>query len=383
MPAEWTPHASTWLAWPHDDDQWIGMLEPVRREFAPFVDAIARDDSVDLLVADDESERDAKRRLTSSAIRIHRVPHQDLWLRDSGPIFVARTARDRGAEAPPPRTYARGPEGPPPRTPRAARGSEGPPPGGDRGGRASALQEIALVDWDFNGWGNKYLAALDNEIPTHVAAILGGVEPFSPGLVMEGGSLEVNDGGLALTTRQCLLAPTRNAGQDEASLERALAEYLGLLHIIWLDHGLEGDHTDGHIDTLTRFVNDTTIVTSVCADTADPNHVTLAANLDVLRRARGANGEPFRVVELPIPSGRVEFEGERLPLTYANFYVTNQSVLVPVYGAPEDQQALEILKPLFPGRDVVGLSARALITGGGAFHCVTQQQPVGQLWRTP
>jgi len=355
MPAEWTPHASTWLAWPHDDDQWIGMLEPVRREFAPFVDAIARDDRVDLIVADDESERDAKRRLTSSAIRIHRVPHQDLWLRDSGPIFIVR----------------------------AARGSEDAPPRADRGGRASALQEIALVDWDFNGWGNKYPAALDDEIPAHVAAILGGVEPFSPGLVMEGGSLEVNDGGIALTTRQCLLAPTRNAGQDEASLERALAEYLGLLHIIWLDHGLEGDHTDGHIDTLTRFVNDTTIVTSVCADTADPNHATLAANLDVLRRARGTDGAPLRIVELPVPSGRVEFEGERLPLTYANFYVTNRSVLVPVYGAPEDQQAVEILKPLFPGRDVAGLSARALITGGGAFHCVTQQQPVGQLWRTP
>jgi len=341
MPAEWTPHASTWLAWPHDDEQWIGMLEPVRREFAPFVDAIARDDSVDLIVADEESERDARSRLTSGAIRFHRVPHQDLWLRDSGPIFVVR------------------------------------------GGRPSGLHDdVALVDWDFNGWGNKYPAALDNQIPTHVARILGGVEPFSPGLVMEGGSLEVNDAGVALTTRQCLLAPTRNPGQDEASLERALAGYLDLLHVIWLDHGLEGDHTDGHIDTLTRFADDTTIVTSVCADTSDPNHATLAANVDVLRRARGADGAPFRIVELPIPSGRVEFEGERLPLTYANFYITNGAVLVPVYGVPEDQQALDILTPLFPGREVVGLSARALITGGGAFHCVTQQQPAGHLWRT-
>jgi agmatine deiminase len=335
MPAEWTPHASTWLAWPHDDDQWIGMLEPVRREFAPFVEAIARHEAVDLIVADEESERDAKRRLTSRAIRVHRVPHQDLWLRDSGPIFVLRG------------------------------------------------HDVALVDWEFNGWGGKYPAALDNEIPSHVARILDAGRPFEPGLVMEGGSLEVNDAGVALTTRQCLLAPTRNPGQTEASLEEALRQYLGLLHIIWLNHGLEGDHTDGHIDTLTRFADDQTIVTSVCADTSDPNHATLAANLDVLRRARGADGAAFRIVELPIPSGRVEFEGERLPLTYANFYVTNGAVLVPVYGAPEDQQALDILTPLFPGREVVGLSARALITGGGAFHCVTQQQPLGHLRRTP
>jgi agmatine deiminase len=334
MPAEWTPHASTWLAWPHDDEQWVGMLEPVRREFAPFVDAIAREDSVDLLVADDESERDATQRLTSGAVRVHRVPHQDLWLRDSGPIFVVR---DRA---------------------------------------------VALVDWDFNGWGNKYPAAQDNEIPTHVARILGGVTPFAPGLVMEGGSLEVNDAGVALTTRQCLLAPTRNPGETEASLSAALVEYLGLLHIIWLDHGLEGDHTDGHIDTLTRFADDSTIVTSVCPDTADVNHATLAANLDVLRHARTGAGTPYRIVELPIPSLRAEFEGERLPLTYANFYITNGSVLVPIYGAPEDRQALDILRPLFPGRAVIGLQARALITGGGAFHCVTQQQPVGHLWRT-
>jgi agmatine deiminase len=334
MPAEWARHASTWLAWPHDDDQWIGMLEPVRREFAPFVDAIARHDTVDLLVADEESERDARERLSAAGIRLHRVPHQDLWLRDSGPIFVVHDG------------------------------------------------QVALVDWDFNGWGGKYPAELDDEIPSHVARILGTPPPFHPGLVMEGGSLEINERGTVLTTRQCLLAPTRNPLQTEATLERALHDYLGLSRVIWLDHGLEGDHTDGHIDTLTRFADDTTIVTSVCADRNDTNQATLATNLDVLRQARTDTGQPFHIVELPIPSGRVEFEGERLPLTYANFYVTNGAVLVPIYGAREDDQALAILRPLFPGREVVGLMARALITGGGAFHCVTQQQPAGRLWRT-
>ena len=333
MPAEWQPHAATWMAWPHDDEQWIGMLEPVRQEFAALVRAVARDETVELLVADEESASDARARLGGSAVRQHVVPHQDLWLRDSGPIFVTRDT------------------------------------------------EVALVDWDFNGWGNKYPAQLDDEIPTHVARLLDGVTPFHPGLVMEGGSLEVDGAGLAMTTRQCLLSPERNPGVGEAELEAALEGFLGISRVIWLDNGLEGDHTDGHIDTLTRFANETTIVTSVCHDKSDPNHETLAANLDVLRRTLSAGHSLFSIVELPVPTGRVEFEGERLPLTYANFYLTNRSVLVPVYGTREDASALEILGPLFPGRDVIGLPARALITGGGAFHCVTQQQPAGRLWR--
>jgi agmatine deiminase len=331
MPAEWQPHASTWMAWPHDDEQWIGMLEPVRREFTTLVDTIARFEPVDLLVADDESEHDARARLSASSIRLHRVPHQDLWLRDSGPIFVARHG------------------------------------------------DLLLVDWEFNGWGGKYPADLDNQIPTHIARILGSAEPYQPGIVMEGGSLEVNGLGMAITTAQCLLAPTRNPTMGQHSIELALEHCLGITELVWLDRGLEGDHTDGHIDTITRFVNEETIVTSTCADVSDPNHETLAENLDELRSL--TNRQRFRLVELPIPTGRVDFEGERLPLTYANFYIANGGVVVPTYGVAEDDPALEILRPLFPNRDVVAVPARALITGGGAFHCVTQQQPVGRPWR--
>jgi agmatine deiminase len=331
MPAEWQPHASTWMAWPHDDEQWIGLLEPVRREFTTLVDTIARFESVDLLVADDESERDARARLSAAAIRIHRVPHQDLWLRDSGPIFVAR----------------------------------------DR--------DLLLVDWEFNGWGGKYAAELDNEIPTHIARILESGAPYRPGIVMEGGSLEVNGLGMAITTAQCLLAPTRNPTMGQRSIELALELCLGITDLVWLEQGLEGDHTDGHIDTITRFVTEDTIVTSTCVDVSDPNHETLAENLDRLRSL--AYRHEFRLVELPIPTGRVEFDGERLPLTYANFYIVNGGVVVPLYGMAEDDRALEILRPLFPNRDVVAVPARALITGGGAFHCVTQQQPVGRPWR--
>jgi agmatine deiminase len=333
MPAEWHPHASTWMAWPHDDAQWVGMLEPVRRDFARLVTAVAREEAVDLLVADAASAADARRRLGSADVRLHEVPHQDLWLRDSGPIFVVRDG------------------------------------------------EVALTDWEFNGWGGKYPASLDNEIPAAVARLIGGVTPFRSGLVLEGGSIEVNGAGLALATRQCLLSPTRNPGLDERGIEEALRDLLGITRVIWLDKGLEGDHTDGHIDTITRFAGETTIVTSVTADRDDPNHETLAANLEVLRAARTDQGEPFTIVELPAPEGRMEFEGERLPLTYANFYITNDAVIVPLYGRREDRPALEVIEGVFPALEVIGLQARALITGGGAFHCVTQQQPAGRLWR--
>ena len=251
MPAEWQPHAATWMAWPHDDEQWIGMLEPVRREFTTLVDTIARFEPVNLLVADDESEQDARARLSAKAVTMHRVPHQDLWLRDSGPIFVARDG------------------------------------------------ELLLVDWEFNGWGGKYPAELDNDIPTHVARILDSGPLYRPGIVMEGGSLEVNGGGVAITTRQCLLTPTRNPALGERELEHQLRDYLGVEEVLWLDEGLEGDHTDGHIDTITRFVDENTIVTSRCDDTSDPNHATLAANLERLRSIAHRRG--FRIVELPIP----------------------------------------------------------------------------------
>jgi len=286
---------------------------------------------VNLLVADDESEQDARARLSARAVTMHRVPHQDLWLRDSGPIFVARDG------------------------------------------------ELLLVDWEFNGWGGKYPAELDNAIPSHVARLLDSGPLYRPGVVMEGGSIEVNGQGVALTTSQCLLTATRNPGLSQRGIEMALEYSLGIQEVEWLDRGLEGDHTDGHIDTITRFVDEQTIVTSICEDTSDPNHATLAENLEDLQSVAHRRG--FRLVELPIPTGRVEFEGERLPLTYANFYIVNGGVVVPVYGKAEDARAIEILRPLFPKRAVVPVPSKALITGGGSFHCVTQQQPVGRIRR--
>lgn len=330
MPAEWAPHEAVWTAWPADDDLWIGELENVRRDFAGFLRALSRFERVELLVRDDEAERDASARLGTANIRLHRVPYDDVWLRDSGPIAVMK---------------------------------------GDR---------VRLLNWRFNGWGGKYEASTDDDIPYAVAGLLG-TRTLDIDVVLEGGSIEVNGSGSLLTTRQCLLSPERNPSLTEREIERSLRAHLGVDRILWLDTGLEGDHTDGHIDTITRFVSTDTIVTVTCEDRADANYEPTMTNLERLHGFTNRGGRPFRIVTLPLPVTRMEFDGQRLPPTYANFYIANGGVIVPLYGDPMDERALEILRPLFPGREVVGQMARGLITGGGAFHCVTQQQPSGTL----
>jgi agmatine deiminase len=330
MPPEWAPHEAVWSAWPSDDELWVGELENVRRDFAGFLATLSRLERVELLVRDEEAERDASARLGGAHVRFHRVPYDDVWLRDSGPIAVAS---------------------------------------GDR---------LRLLNWRFNGWGGKYQASIDDNIPHEIARLLG-TTTVDIDVVLEGGSIEVNGAGAVLTTRQCLHSPHRNPGLGEPQIEQYLRAYLGVEQVLWLDAGLEGDHTDGHIDTITRFVSSDTIVTVTSDDRSDPNYEMTMANLERLRGFTDRNGRPFRIVTVPLPATRMEFDGQRLPPTYANFYIANGGVVVPVYGDPMDGRALEILRPLFPGREVVGQLARGLITGGGAFHCVTQQQPSGTL----
>ena len=341
MPAEWMPHASVWTAYPADNDEWLGHLEAVRTEFAAFVDTLSRFELVNLIVRDQETENHARARITSQNVVFHRFAHNDVWLRDCAPIFVTKDS------------------------------------------------EVGATDWEFNGWGMKFDAALDNQIPDFVASFLGTLA-FKTGIVMEGGSLEVNGAGMALTTRQCLHSKFRNPTLTETDLENALRDYLGIQKVLWLENGLEGDHTDGHIDTITRFVSENTIITCVCEDQSDPNFKTMQENLERLKTFTNLAGNPFTVLELPLPKNRLEHTGdiardqgllgERLPPTYANFYIANGAVIVPTYGDPNDGRALEILKPLFPERSVIGLSSRAIINGGGSFHCVTQQQPLGRIW---
>lgn len=336
MPAEWTPHAATWTSWPFDDDLWEGYLERVREEFTALVATLARFEPVVLNVRDDEVEQDARRRLgerTALAnVRFQRMPLNDAWFRDNGPTFVR-----------------------------------------DDDGR------VALVDWRFNAWGEKYAPYdADDRAPAAVADALGALR-FEAPFVMEGGAIDVNEQGVCLTTRSCLLSQRRNPNLGEADLERVLADYLGVRHVIWLEGGLEDDHTDGHIDTVVRFVDDDTIVCAVSEDEGDADYATLQRNLAGLKTLRSPRGEPYRVVELPLPRERPRLGGRRLPRSYANFYIANGVVVVPVYGDANDERALSTLRPLFPEREVVGLAANALVTGGGAFHCVTQQQPEGEV----
>ncbi|MBZ9713366.1 agmatine deiminase family protein [Deinococcus multiflagellatus] len=332
MPAEWAPHAATWLSWPADDELWFGHLKAVRGEFAELVRTIARFERVQLLVRDEESDTDARARLHGADVTFHRVPLDDVWVRDNGPIFV------------------------------------------QRGG------EVALTDWKFNSWGGKFEWHNDDRVPAYVAGHLG-VHRWALPFVLEGGGLEVNGAGVGLTTRSCFLTETRNPGLTEEGYTLLLSDMLGVDKLLWLDGGLENDHTDGHIDTITRFTDERTIVTSVESNPDDPNHAVMAKNLADLRAMTDAGGQPFRIVELPLPAHRLEGAEGRLPPTYANFYIGNGFVAVPQYGDPNDARALEVLTPLFPGREVIGLSSRAIIEGGGSFHCVTQQQPAGQPWK--
>ncbi len=337
MPPEWAGHAATWMSWPADDELWFGHLEAVRAEYAQLAATIARFERVELLVRDDESERDARRRLAGGLnsgldIQFHRVLLDDVWIRDNGPIFV-------------------------------------------RNGQ----NELALTNWKFNSWGEKFEWKKDDRVPEYVAGWLG-MGHWDLSTVLEGGAIEVNGDGVALVTRSCLLTPTRNPQLSEEDYATLLGAYLGIDKLLWLDGGLENDHTDGHIDTITRFTDPSTIVTSVEHDPADANHLVMGHNLKQLREMQGGEERPFRVVELPLPALRLEGEEGRLPPTYANFYIGNGFVVVPQYGDPNDQAALDVLTPLFPGREVIGLPSRAIIGGGGSFHCMTQQQPEGTVW---
>lgn len=340
FPAEWEPHAATWTSWPFDDELWEGQLETARRDFAGLVATIARYEPVVLNVRDDDTERDARQRLAAAgahegAITFHRVPLNDVWFRDNGPLFV-----------------------------REEDGS------------------VALTDWGFNAWGGKYAPWDDDDrAPLAVSRTLG-MRRYEVDAIMEGGALELNGRGVCITTRSCLLTPTRNPGLSEGDIEALLARWLGAQQVVWLGAGLEGDHTDGHVDTIVRFAAEDVIVASVEEDEDDPNHATMQANLEVLRSLRTPEGRPYDIVELPLPQRSAYLGPNRLPLTYANWYVGNGFVVVPVYGDPNDERALATLRPLFPGRDVIGLPASGLITGGGAFHCVTQQQPVGPVARS-
>ena len=335
MPAEWAPHRGTWLSWPHKEASWPGKFGPVPAIFAALVRTLADREEVHINVAGPAMEAAVRSLLTDAGadtgnVFFHANPTNDAWCRDHGPIFIERAGAGR--------------------------------------------REQAIVDWGYNAWGGKYPPYdLDDVVPSRIGEELG-LPVFHPGIVMEGGSIDVNGRGTLLTTEACLLNPNRNPQLDRAGIERHLGDYLGVSKILWLGDGIVGDDTDGHVDDLTRFVDERTVVTAVEDDPSDENYEPLQANLERLRSMSDQDGQPLRVVPLPMPRA-LHHDGQRLPASYANFYIANGVVVVPTYDPPRDEAALAVLAGAFPGREIVGIDCTDLVWGLGAFHCVTQQWP--------
>jgi len=332
MPAEWAPHQATWISWPHNPETWPGVLEQAETSMAAAVQALAGGETVRINVLDAAHEAHVRERLgplaATPAVVFHHFPTNDAWCRDHGAIFLR-----------------------------------------DGAGR------LAAVDCGFNAWGGKYPPwDLDDAIPARMAEALGS-QRFEAGMILEGGSIDVNGAGAVLTTEQCLLNENRNPALSRAEIETRLGSLLGIRQVLWLGDGIIGDDTDGHIDDITRFVADDAVVTVVEPDRGDPNHAPLADNLARLREMRLADGRPLRIIELPMPAP-VERDGERLPASYGNFYIGNEVVLLPAFDQPGDEQAARILAGCFPGRRIVPIRANELVVGLGAFHCLTQQVPV-------
>ncbi|MGE3537663.1 MAG: agmatine/peptidylarginine deiminase [Candidatus Tectimicrobiota bacterium] len=333
MPAEWEPHAATWLAWPHNPITWGEYLADVQDIFLRMIAALQTGERVHLLLQDRTTAALVTQAMqphggSTDHLIMHQQPTADAWLRDSGPNFL--TGIQTG--------------------------------------------QLALNHWGFNAWGNKYPDLLvDTILPQYIADLLH-VPRFTPGIVLEGGSIDVNGRGTCLTTEQCLLNPNRNPQLQRADLEQYLRSYLGVQHIIWLGEGIVGDDTDGHVDDMARFVNPTTVVCALSEDPQDPNYHVLQDNYQRLCKAVDQHGQPLEVIPLPMP-GPLGPPDSRLPASYANFYIANRVVLVPVYRYRHDQTALEILQKLFPERQVIGIPCEPLVWGFGAIHCVTQQQP--------
>jgi agmatine deiminase len=350
MPAEWEPHAATWIAWPRNVDDWPGKFGPIPWVYVEIVRILSRFERVEILVNGKRERRRAADKLDRVGVDLdrvgfHRVKTDRVWTRDSGPTFVVKRAHDPAD-----------PEG------------------------------VALIDWEFNAWAKYDNHLHDRKVPRAIGKILNKrrFKPrFDPGdgggvtrVVLEGGSIDVNGRGTLLTTEECLLSDVqvRNPRLDRAGVEKVLADHLGTPHVVWLDKGIAGDDTHGHVDDLARFVDPSTVAIVVERDPSDENFEPLKANLKRLRKATDQDGKPLRVIELPMPRP-VVFDGTRLPASYANFYVANGLVLVPTFNDPADREALATLASAFPGREVVGIHAVDLVWGLGTLHCLTQQEP--------
>lgn len=334
FPAEFAPHRATWLSWPHKEASWPGKIHTVFAPYSQFIKELTKGEDVCINVADHAMQQFATGHLTAAGVDFSKVhfylhPTNDAWCRDHGPAFLINP---------------------------------------------DAEQKKVIVDWNYNAWGNKYPPFdLDDVIPTLIGEKLG-LPVYNPGIIMEGGSVEFNGKGTLMTSTACLLNPNRNPHLNQAQIEEYLYNYYGVEQVLWVDEGIVGDDTDGHIDDTVRFVNADTVITVIEENKNDENYGLLQHNLKQLKAMRLPDGRQLNIVELPMPEELI-YEDQRLPCSYANFYIANKSVIVPTFRSPRDQQALDIIGACFPGRDVVGIDSTDIIWGLGSFHCLSQQEP--------
>ncbi|GIL22231.1 MAG: agmatine deiminase [Bacteroidota bacterium] len=333
FPAEFAKHTATWLSWPHKEASWPGKIETIYPRYAEFIKRVAEGETVNINVVNEAMREKATRHLNEAGADLRNIqffihPTNDAWCRDHGPAFLINPA----------------------------------------------TKKKMIVDWGYNAWGDKYPPFdLDDVIPTLIANYYG-IPVVEPGIVMEGGSVEFNGRGTLLTTRACLLNPNRNPQLNQQQIEKYLIDYYGVDHILWLGDGIIGDDTDGHIDDLTRFVNEDTVVTIVEENKNDENYHILQDNLKELKTLRLESGKQMNIVELPMPSP-VIYEDQRLPASYANFYIANKYVVVPTFRDKNDDRAIDILQSCFNNRKVIGIDSTDIIWGLGSFHCLSQQEP--------
>ncbi len=339
QPAEWTPHQCCWLAWPSHEDLWKESLPWVQKEFLGLCRAIVdidpkskkpRGESLEVLVSDQKSLSEAKKALEGLPVRFHEIAFGDIWLRDTAPIFLLN--RDK---------------------------------------------VLGSVRFRFNGWGGKYILPGDSQVAERISARVH-VRAFEFPWVLEGGSVEVDGQGTCLTTKQCLLNPNRNPQMTQEQVEEGLYQALGVSQVLWLKRGLINDHTDGHIDTLVRFVAPGVVVCMEPSEQDDPHTEVLQEIIRDLSGMKDAQGRLLQVIKIPSPGKIFSEEGLVLPASYVNFYIGNSTVVVPTYGSPQDEKAVESIAQLFPNRRTKGVSGISILSGGGSFHCITQQQPQSQ-----
>nr|WP_214449453.1 agmatine deiminase family protein [Flavihumibacter rivuli] len=334
FPAEFAPHTATWLSWPHKQASWPGKIHTIYPYYSQFVKALAASEKVCINVNDEAMKDFAKSHLLNAGVDMGQVsfffhPTNDAWCRDHGPAFLINPA---------------------------------------------AEEKKVVVDWNYNAWGGKYPPYdLDDIIPTRIAEHYG-LPVYYPGIIMEGGSVDFNGEGTLITSTACLLNPNRNPHLTRPEIESYLCNYYGVKQVLWVEEGIVGDDTDGHIDDTVRFVNGDTVLAVVEDDSNDENYDLLQHNLKQLKGMRLLNGKQLNIVELPMP-GLVEYDGQRLPASYANFYIANKSVIVPTFRSANDERALEIIQQCFPGREVIGIDSTEIIWGLGSFHCLSQQEP--------